>query len=90
HRLARRLAEGLASIPDLALVYGMPKANMVFLSLAEASRLDARLIGERLSVNGVRVHVTGPCSFRLVTHYGIGDAAVEKTVAAFQDVMRPT
>ncbi|HZD56455.1 MAG TPA: low-specificity L-threonine aldolase [Anaerolineales bacterium] len=90
HRLARRLAEGLASIPDLALVYGMPKTNMVFLSLAEASRSDARQIGERLSADGVRVHVIGPCSFRLVTHYGIGDAAVEKTVLAFRDVMRPT
>lgn len=90
HRLARRLAEGLLNIPGLSLVYGMPRTNMVFLSLSETARLDAPHIGERLSADGVRVHVTGPCNFRLVTHYGIDDAAVEKTVATFQDVMRHT
>lgn len=88
HRRARRLAEGLSNIPNLSLVYGMPKTNMVFLSLSEGAGMDAPQVGERLAAQGVRVHVTGPRSFRLVTHHGIDDSAVEKTVEAFEDVMR--
>ena len=88
HRRARQLAEGVSSIPDLSLVYGMPKTNMVFLTLSEVTRMDAPQIGERLATQGVRVHVTGPRSFRLVTHYGIDDEDVRETVEAFTNVMR--
>jgi threonine aldolase len=88
HRRARRLAEGVSGISDLSLVYGMPRTNMVFLSLSEGARMDAPQIGERLVAQGVRVHVTGSRTFRLVTHHGIDDAAIEKTIEAFKDVMR--
>jgi threonine aldolase len=87
HRRARQLAEGVSSIPDFSLVYGMPKTNMVFLSLSE-TRMDAPQIGERLAAGGVRVHVTGPRSFRLVTHFGIDDEDIRETVEAFTNVMR--
>ena len=88
HRRARQLAEGMSNIPDISLVYGMPKTNMVFLSLSEVTRMDAPQIGERLAAQGVCVHVIGPRSFRLVTHYGIDDEDIKETVEAFTSLMR--
>jgi threonine aldolase len=92
HARARRLAEGLSAIPGLALDSGSPHTNMVFLSLSEATRQDeepltAQQVARRLAESGVRVGVTGAYRFRLVTHYWIDDAAVERAVAAFTQVL---
>jgi threonine aldolase len=65
---------------------------MVFLSLTEATQLDdepltAQQVAARLAELGIRVGVTGSYRFRLVTHYWIDDAAVERAVSAFGQVM---
>jgi threonine aldolase len=87
HARARRLAEGLASIPGLALDPGTPYTNMVFLRLADEFPLDAEQITERLSRLGVRVGATGARRFRLVTHYWINDQGVEQAINAFRQVV---
>jgi threonine aldolase len=92
HARARRLAVGLSAIPGLALDPGTPYTNMVFLNLSESTRqgeapLTARQVAQRLAEGGVRVGVTGEYRFRLVTHYWIDDAAVERAVAAFAKVL---
>ncbi len=90
HRRAYQLAEGLGQISGLSLVFGLPKTNMVFLALSPQVPTNAPQIGERLKEQGVKVNVTGVRSFRLVTHYWIGDGDVEKTIKAFQEVMQDT
>jgi hypothetical protein len=65
---------------------------MVFLGMTEATRLNngpltAQQVATRLAELGIRVGVTGPYRFRLVTHYWIDDAAVERAVSAFAQVM---
>ncbi|HEX7974889.1 MAG TPA: low-specificity L-threonine aldolase [Anaerolineales bacterium] len=90
HRRARCLAEGLAALPWLELDPGSPYTNMIFMNLAGPA-LSAGCTGaevaSRLAERGVRVGVTGPGRFRLVTHYWIDDLAVERTLAAFRDLL---
>jgi threonine aldolase len=87
HARARRLADGLRQIPGLALDVGTPATNMVFLSLLSTVKADAGAVAARLKAQGVLVGTTGERSFRLVTHYWIDDASVERTIAAFGEVL---
>jgi threonine aldolase len=88
HRRARRLAEGLAGIPGLVLDPGLPPTNMVYVSLVEDFPRDSTAIAQAIEKKGIRVGVINPRRFRLVTHYWIDDVAIEKVLAAFQQVMQ--
>ena len=87
HERARKLADGLARIPGLA-IDARPATNMVFISLAEdTAPLTASQVVERLAERGVKIGKAGHNTFRLVTHYWIDDEAVERAVAAFGEVL---
>ena len=86
HKRARDLVLGLSFLPWLVMDAGTPQTNMIFMSLAEPFPADAKQVAEELSKLGVRVGVVGKRRFRLVTHYWIDDAAVDKTLLAFQEV----
>jgi hypothetical protein len=60
---------------------------MIFLKLDEAVQLDTRQVAQRLAERGVKVGVAGSRQFRLVTHYWIDDAGVERTIAAFGEIL---
>ncbi|MDI6695512.1 MAG: low-specificity L-threonine aldolase [Anaerolineales bacterium] len=87
HARARRLAQGLSSVPGLILDAGTPHTNMVYLSLDETIPLSAEQVVERLAERGVKVGAVGPRQFRLVTHYWIDDEAVDDAVEAFGQVL---
>lgn len=87
HARARRLAGALAIHPQLVLDPGSPATNMLFINLAEDVKMDAAQVAEKLSARGVLVGVTGKRRFRLVLHYWISDADVEKTAAVFGEVL---
>lgn len=87
HRRARQLAQGLSQIPGLSLIFGIPRTNMVFLGLFEDIPMTAQQIAGRLKNRGIRVQVTSPRSFRLVTHYGIDDEAISAVVEAFREII---
>jgi threonine aldolase len=87
HQRAARLAEGLQRFPVLQPDPEKPYTNMVFFNLAHSTPLTAREIALRLVERGIKVGVTGPQRFRLVTHYGIEDADIEQTIAAFGEVL---
>ncbi|MFN3742492.1 MAG: low-specificity L-threonine aldolase [Anaerolineales bacterium] len=87
HRRARALADGLRKIPGLALESGTPATNMVFLDLEEDVPWNAPQIAARLREKGVLVGAIGERRFRLVTHYWIDEAAVERAVRAFGEVL---
>lgn len=80
HAHARMLAEGLGRLPGIVLDPGTPYTNMVFLSLKEGNAHD---VAQHLAKQGVRVGVVGARRFRLVTHFWIDTAAVERALAAF-------
>ncbi len=86
HKRARYLAQGLSFLPWLVLDPGTPYTNMIFMSLAEDFPVDAKQVADELCEEDIRVGVVGKRRFRLVTHYWIDDAAVDKAVIAFQEV----
>lgn len=88
HERARLLADGLQGISGCELDEGSPKTNMVYVNLSDELPFDAAQVAERLSHRGVKVGVVGPRRFRLVTHYWIDDAAVQKAIDAFREVLR--
>jgi threonine aldolase len=86
HRRARNLAQGLSFLPWLVLDEGTPYTNMIFMNIADGQRVEAKQVASLLEKQGVKVGVTGQRRFRLVMHYRIDDAAVEKALLAFEDV----
>jgi threonine aldolase len=87
HARAKELADGLQQVPGLALDPGTPATNMVFLSLTPEVGLGAEEVAQKLKGCGVLVGATGERTFRLVTHYWIDDAGIEKAIAAFRDLL---
>lgn len=87
HQRAQRLAQGLSEIRGIKLDAGTPATNMVFFDLSSEARPSAAEIQEQLRPQGILVSPTGTRRFRLVTHYWIDDAGVEKTVAALRKAL---
>ncbi len=87
HARARNLAEGLSELPGVLLDAGSPATNMVFFNLGENVSLSVEQLESEMQRRGILLHGTGPRRIRLVTHYWIDDAAVEKTLQAFQEVL---
>ena len=81
HARAKKLADGLRLVPGLQLDPGTPATNMVFLSLRPDVKCTTDELIEKLKERGVLIGATGERQYRLVTHYWIEDAGVEKTCA---------
>ena len=87
HARARKLAHGLKANPAIVLDPGTPYTNMVFCSLGDQVPWEGEEVCARLKERGILVGGAGPRRFRLVMHYWIDDAAVERVVEAFDDVL---
>jgi threonine aldolase len=87
HRRAKTLAKGLSEIPYLSLDTGSPYTNMIFLCLAPTSPLTPDRLVERLAQRGVRIGQVSERRFRLVTHYWIDEAAVDRVLNTFGDIL---
>ena len=86
HANARRLAEGLAGLPGVALDPATVETNLVFFGLT--GPLDAPTVVERLLTRGVRMGAMGPTTIRAVTHLDVSAAQIERTLAAAGAVLR--
>jgi threonine aldolase len=86
HKRALYLAQGLSFLPWLVMDAGTPQTNMIFMSIVESIPVDAKQVAEELTKLGIKVGVVGKRRFRLVTHYWIDDAAIDKVILAFQEV----
>lgn len=87
HRRATGLAQGLAALPGLIVDRKEHATNMVFVQLAEGVPLSTMEVVQQLKAEGVLISAAGSRLFRLVTHYWIDDAAVEKTIEAFRNLL---
>ena len=87
HARARRLADALRQVRGLVVDQNSPSTNMVYLNLSEESGTDAYRVTQKMKDQGVLVDPENARRFRLVTHYGIDDTGVEKTVSAFQEAL---
>lgn len=86
HRNATRLATGLAALPGVRLVHGMPQTNIVFFDV-QGCGLTATAFAERCLAHDVRV---GPVagSVRAVTHLDIADGDIEVALQVMREVIR--
>lgn len=87
HARAKSLFEGLKQVSGLRLEAG-PFSNMVYFVLAGHVTLTENQIVEAMKERGVLVDWAGPRRFRLVTHYWVDDAGVERAVKAFGEVLK--
>jgi threonine aldolase len=79
HENARRLAQGIAKIPGLAIRADRIKTNIVYFDLISDHLKPDEIIG-RLGQQGVKFLRTGPMRFRMVTHYGIRAEHIDETL----------
>ena len=86
HARAKNLYEALKQIPRLRLA-AEPSSNMVYFDLDDSIQLTENQIVAGMKKHGVLVDWSAPRQFRLVTHYWVDDAGVEKTVKAFAKVL---
>ncbi len=88
HRRACALAEGISKIPGLRLDFGMPQTNMVFASLSDdVPQSGAEVAGQLASRFGVKIMVSKPRTFRMVTHCWIDDEGVQRTLEGLRSVL---
>jgi threonine aldolase len=87
HQHAKKLADGLRNISGITLDEKPPATNMVYFNLAEHVALDEKAICDQMLKHGILVDWASARRFRLVTHYWVDDGGVEKTIAAFRQVL---
>jgi len=84
HAHARRLAEGLAALPGIAIDPAAVETNLVFFDVTGA--LDAAAAVERLAARGILMGAMGPRTIRAVTHLDVSGPQVEQALAAARAV----
>jgi len=87
HARAKNLYEGLKQVKGLRLE-AEPASNMVYFTLADHITLTENQIVAEMRKHNVMVDWSAPRQFRLVMHYWVDDAGVEKTVKAFGEVLK--
>ena len=85
HENARRLAEGLAEIRGIALDPALVRTNIVIFDVA-ATGHAADDFCAHLAGRGILCGPTGPASVRMVTHYDVAAADVDRALAAVAEV----
>ena len=86
HDNARRLAEGLAKLPGIALDPASIETNIVFFDVT--GPIDAATAVDRLLAHGVRMGALGPRTIRAVTHLDVSGASIDKALEACRQVFR--
>lgn len=86
HATAARLALGLSRIPGVRLDPGPPLTNMVFFTVDNDRHTNSTLITAAQRA-GVRVAELGHGRIRAVTHAGIDDAAIDRALSVFGELL---
>lgn len=85
HARARRLAEGLAEIPGMAIDAAHVETNIVIVDVD--ARVSAAELCRRAAEQGVMIAPVGPRAVRAVTHLDVSDAGIERAIAVLRDAM---
>ena len=87
HQNARRLAEGIAATPGLAIDLERVQTNIVVFGLADKVEMIPPEFVAALAERGVKLNSIGGRRFRAVTHYEISAEEIEASITALQRVM---
>jgi len=83
HARARRLADDLRALPAISLEQDPPPTNMVYLKLDPKAGITTSEIIQILWKDGIKLIARDEYRMRLVVHYWIDDAAIDRAVEAF-------
>ena len=83
HDRARNLAEGLQALPAISIEQNPPPTNMFYMNLEPDAGVTTHDLIERLEKDGIKLTARYGYRMRLVTHYWIDDAAIERTIDGF-------
>ncbi|MBN1812011.1 MAG: low-specificity L-threonine aldolase [Anaerolineae bacterium] len=85
HARAKRLAEGLAQIPGVAVT--PPASNILYFQLTGEAQKTPEEVVNGLAERGILLLGRLESRFRAVTHYWINDEDIETTIRAMQAIM---
>jgi threonine aldolase len=87
HENARHLAEGLAQIKGLSLDPEKVVTNIVIFEVRGTGRTAADICAE-LGKRGIRCGPTDTYSIRMVTHYDVDRAGIDRALAAMAEILQ--
>ncbi len=87
HARAKQLANGLQGLKGLVVDIDVPPTNMVFATLSDDYAGSLAEVVARFGECGIKIDTAGPRRIRLVTHYWIDDAGVERTIQAAKAIL---
>jgi threonine aldolase len=83
HDRARRLAAGLRELPAITVEQDPPATNMFWINLAPEAGVTAQDLIEKLESDGIKLTARYGYRMRLVVHYWIDDAAIDRAIDGF-------
>ena len=86
HANAKKMAEGLADTPDIAIDPDQIKSNIIFFELTRQDVTAQQLVAQ-LEAEGVRMLPVGPQRVRAVTHYHITAEDIDFTLKVFSKIL---
>ena len=86
HIQARKLAEGLAAIPGIAIDPDRVRTNIVYFDVSKPGLSAAELL-RRLEREGIRMLATGARTIRAVTHYEVTAADIDHALSMLAKLM---
>lgn len=84
HQHAQRLAKALAELPGISIDQQSVQINMVWMQLD--ARIDTQRLMQALTAAGIKANPPEDGMMRLVTHWQIDNAALERVLAVFRKV----
>jgi threonine aldolase len=84
HANARRLAEGLSTLPAIRIGLDKVQTNIVIFHVERKGGAGELVTGAL--ARKVKIHQIGPTSIRCVTHKDVDAADVERALEAFQEI----
>ena len=87
HANATRLAESFAEIPFLQLEPENVETNIIYFSL-DSARMTAAELVRKLEQKGIRMLAVGRQTLRAVTHLGIDEKDIERTITEVKAVLK--
>jgi threonine aldolase len=87
HANAKRLAEGLASLPGIKVDPELVPTNIVIFELA-ADALSPAQLAKGLSARGIKMGAIGRHRMRAVTHHGVEGEGIEIALSAVREVLQ--
>lgn len=87
HRHARKLAEGLAEMPEFSVNLSKVETNIVFFDCVKES---APKVVDRLRESDVLVSATGPQTIRAVTHLDVSTAGIDEALRVMNQLYSTT